>query len=74
MSSDISVVPMREEGGTPHLELLGYRVRLRAAGPALQANDVAAMRSVWQGLRAVLVHDPDGHPHHVDVPAREPPA
>jgi len=74
MSSDISVVPMRAEGGTPHLELLGYRVPLAAAGPALLASDVAATRSVWQGSGAALLHDPDGHLHHIDEPVREPPA
>jgi catechol 2,3-dioxygenase-like lactoylglutathione lyase family enzyme len=69
---EVSVVPMRPEGGTPHLELLGYQVPRGVAGPALRANDVAATRIVWQGSREALLRDPDGHFHHIDAPARQP--
>lgn len=59
----VSVVPMQPESGTPHLELLGYRVPCAAAGTPWQANDVAATRTVWRGNRAALLRDPDGHMH-----------
>jgi len=62
---EVSVVPMQPASGTPHLELLGYRVPRRAAGPPLQVNDIAATRIVWQGARAVLLRDPDGHIHQI---------
>ena len=61
----VSVVPMQPALGTPHLELLGYRVPRGAAGPPLQANDVAATRIVWQGARAALLRDSDGHIYQV---------
>ena len=35
---EVSVVPMQPASGTPHLELLGYRVPHGAAGPPLQPN------------------------------------
>jgi catechol 2,3-dioxygenase-like lactoylglutathione lyase family enzyme len=57
----VAVAPMQPQAGTPHLELLGYGVPRGAAGPPLQANDVAATRIVWQGIRAALLRDPDGH-------------
>ena len=62
---EVSVVPMQPPSGTPHLELLGYRVPRGAAGPPLQANDVAATRIVWHGARAALLRDPDGHIHQI---------
>jgi catechol 2,3-dioxygenase-like lactoylglutathione lyase family enzyme len=59
----VDVLPMKPRRGTPHLELLGYRVpRGRPAGP-LAANDVAATRIVWQADRDALLRDPDGHLH-----------
>jgi catechol 2,3-dioxygenase-like lactoylglutathione lyase family enzyme len=58
---EVSVVPMQPPLGTPHLELLGYRIPRGAAGPPLQANDIAATRIVWHGARAALLRDPDGH-------------
>jgi catechol 2,3-dioxygenase-like lactoylglutathione lyase family enzyme len=58
---EVSVVPMRPAAGTPHLELLGYRVPRGMAGPVSQASDIAATRIVWQGTRAALLRDPDGH-------------
>ena len=63
---DVAVVPMQPEKGTPHLELLGYMVPRGAGGAALRANDVAATRVVWQGARAGLIVDPDGHRHQVE--------
>ena len=62
---EVSVVPMQPVSGKPHLELLGYRVPRGAAGPPLQANDVAATRIVWQGARAALLRDLDGHIHQI---------
>lgn len=62
---EMSVVPMQPASGTPHLELLGYRVPHGAAGPPSQVNDVAATRVVWQGARAALLRDSDGHIHQV---------
>ena len=58
---EVAVVPMKPEGGTPHLELLGYRTSKGQAGPALLANDVAATRIVWRGRQARLIRDPDCH-------------
>ncbi len=58
---EVAVVPMEPQGGTPHLELLGYRTPKGQAGPALQANDVAATRIVWRGGQVRLISDPDGH-------------
>jgi catechol 2,3-dioxygenase-like lactoylglutathione lyase family enzyme len=58
---EVAVTPMQPAAGTPHLELLGYQVPRGALGPALQANDAAATRIVWQGTRAALLRDPDGH-------------
>ncbi len=66
---EVSVVPLHPASATPHLELLGYHVPRGAAGPSLQANDVAATRIVWQGARTALLRDPDGHLHQVE-PAR----
>jgi catechol 2,3-dioxygenase-like lactoylglutathione lyase family enzyme len=57
----VTVTPMQTSEGTPHLELLGYRVGSGAAGPGLQANDIAATRIVWHGTRTALLRDPDGH-------------
>jgi catechol 2,3-dioxygenase-like lactoylglutathione lyase family enzyme len=61
----VSVVPMQPASGTPHLELLGYRVPLGAAGPPIQVADIAATRIAWQGPHAALLRDPDGHFHQV---------
>jgi len=58
---EVAVVPMIPTQGTPHLELLGYRVPNGIRGPVLQANDVAATRILWGGLEATLIRDPDGH-------------
>ena len=58
---EVEVVPMRPHGGTPHLELLGYRTPRGQAGSVLRANDVAATRIVWHGRQARLISDPDGH-------------
>jgi len=57
----VTVTPMQASEGTPHLELLGYRVPRGAAGPVLQANDIGATRIVWRGTRTALLRDPDGH-------------
>ena len=65
---EVSVVPMQPASGTPHLELLCYHVPRGTVGAPLQANDVAATRIVWQGTRAALLRDPDGHIHQVDAP------
>jgi len=64
---EVAVVPMKPQGGTPHLELLGYRTPQGQAGPALQANDVAATRVVWRGQQARLIRDPDGHLQQVQT-------
>lgn len=69
----VTVAPMQAPEGTPHLELLGYHNSLGAAGPALQANDVAATRIVWRGTRAGLLHDPDGHLQQIAMSGQEPP-
>lgn len=58
---EVAVIPMNPRGGTPHLELLGYRTPRGQAGPGLRANDVAATRIVWRGQQARLISDPDGH-------------
>ncbi len=58
---EIDVIPMQPPRGTPHLELLAYRTPRGQAGPARQANDVAATRIVWHGAQAKLIADPDGH-------------
>jgi catechol 2,3-dioxygenase-like lactoylglutathione lyase family enzyme len=62
---EVSVVPLQPRGGSPHLELLGYRVPRGAGCPPMQANDVAATRILWQGTRAALLRDPDGHLHQI---------
>ncbi len=64
---EVAVVPMKPAGGTPHLELLGYRTPRGQAGPALRANDVAATRIVWRGRDAQLIGDPDGHLQQVQT-------
>ncbi len=64
---EVAVIPMNPQGGTPHLELLGYRTPKGQAGPALRANDVAATRIVWRGRPARLVSDPDGHLQQVQT-------
>jgi catechol 2,3-dioxygenase-like lactoylglutathione lyase family enzyme len=62
----VAVVPMLPHIETPHLELLGYRVPHRDARPSpWKANDIAATRIVWEGTRAALLRDPDGHLQHV---------
>jgi len=68
---EVTVAPMKPAGGTPHLELLGYHVPRAAAGPALQANDVAATRIVWRGTRAALLRDPDGHLQQIAMLGQE---
>lgn len=65
---EVAVVPMQPESETPHLELLGYRVPRGAAGPPLQANDVAATRIVWLGEGVALLRDPDGHLQQIIPP------
>jgi catechol 2,3-dioxygenase-like lactoylglutathione lyase family enzyme len=61
----VSVVPMRPQAGTPHLELLGYEVPRGNIGPALRPNDVAATRIAWIGAVPSLLADPHGHLHQV---------
>ena len=59
---EVRVVPMNPpEQTTPHLELLGYRTPKVEAQRALEANDVAATRIVWDGQTAAVIADPDGH-------------
>jgi len=58
---EVEVLPMNPQGGTSHLELLGYRTPRGQAGPVLRPNDVAATRIVWRGQQARLISDPDGH-------------
>ena len=69
----VTVAPMQAAKGIPHLELLGYHTPRGAAGPALQANDVAATRIVWRGTRAALLQDPDGHLQQIASSGEEPP-
>ena len=58
---EVDVVALQPEDGTPHMELLGYRVPRGAAGSTLRANDMAATRVLWRGRDARLLCDPDGH-------------
>ena len=67
---EVEVVPMQPGHGTPHLELLGYRVPRGKSGPPLQANDVAATRIVWHGANPGLLRDPDGHLQQI-IPSKE---
>lgn len=60
---EVDVVPMLPQQGTPHLELLGYRVPTGRFAGQLEANDVAATRTVWATDRDELIRDPDGHLH-----------
>jgi catechol 2,3-dioxygenase-like lactoylglutathione lyase family enzyme len=66
---EVEVVPMQPAAEAPHLELLGYHRPRPAAGPPLQVNDIAATRVVWQGARAALLRDLDGHIHQIDAPS-----
>lgn len=63
----VAVVPMLPSPSTPHLELLGYAVPTPGRGKQMQPNDVAATRIVWNGERAALLRDPDGHLHQVEA-------
>ena len=67
----VTVAPLHAVETTPHLELLGYHAPRGKAGPVFRANDVAATRIVWQGVRAALLHDPDGHLQQVSPPEQE---
>jgi catechol 2,3-dioxygenase-like lactoylglutathione lyase family enzyme len=67
----VTVTPMQTSEATPHLELLGYRVPRGAAGPVLQANDIAATRIVWHGVRTALLRDPDGHLQQIAASGQE---
>lgn len=64
---EVEVQPMIPPAGTPHLELLGYRVPRGQSGIALQPNDVAATRMVWHGAGSALLRDPDGHLHQIEA-------
>ena len=63
----VEVVPMMPHQARPHLELLGYKTPAGRVGAALQANDVAATRIVWQGRTTGLVRDPDGHLQQIET-------
>ncbi len=60
---EVVVVPMMPPSDTPHLELLGYRNPVGRNPGRLEANDVAATRTVWAANQDALVRDPDGHLH-----------
>jgi catechol 2,3-dioxygenase-like lactoylglutathione lyase family enzyme len=60
---EVDVVPMMPRRDTPHLELLGYRKPVGRTAGRLEANDLAATRTVWAADRDALVRDPDGHLH-----------
>lgn len=60
---EVDVVPMLPRQDTPHLELLGYHNPLGRSIGRLEANDVAATRTVWAADRDQLIRDPDGHLH-----------
>lgn len=60
---EVDVVPMIPRRAVPHLELLGYRKPVGRTAGRLQANDMAATRTVWAADRDALVRDPDGHLH-----------
>jgi catechol 2,3-dioxygenase-like lactoylglutathione lyase family enzyme len=60
---EVDVVPMMPLGNTPHLELLGYRKPIGRTATRMEANDVAATRTVWEANANALIHDPDGHLH-----------
>ena len=65
----VDVVPMLPDADTPHLELLGYRPPHRcASSSSWKANDIAATRIVWEGTRAALLRDPDGHLQQIITP------
>ena len=59
----VDVLPLAPATAPPHLELLAYRKPQGRAGPSLQANDVAATRTIWAATEDALVSDPDGHLH-----------
>lgn len=62
---EVGVVPMMPRRAPPHLELLAYRKPVGRSAGRLEANDVAATRTVWAADRNALVRDPDGHLHLV---------
>lgn len=60
---EVDVVPLLPRQDTPHLELLGYRKPAGRSTGRLEANDIAATRTVWAADRDQLIRDPDGHLH-----------
>lgn len=60
---EVDVVPIMPRRDTPHLELLAYRKPGGRTAGRLEANDVAATRTVWAADHNALVRDPDGHLH-----------
>jgi len=60
---EVDVLPMLPRQAPPHLELLAYRNPSGRPARRLQANDIAATRTVWAADRNELIHDPDGHLH-----------
>lgn len=73
---EVDVVPMLPHRDTPHVELLGYRKPAGRPAGRLEANDIAATRTVWTADRNLLIRDPDGHLHLclLDAAVVRPPA
>jgi catechol 2,3-dioxygenase-like lactoylglutathione lyase family enzyme len=63
VGAQVDVVALNPPTGTPHLELLGYRVPLPRRAERLAPNDVAATCVVWSANEDALLRDPDGHLH-----------
>ncbi|MGB7075725.1 MAG: glyoxalase [Xanthobacteraceae bacterium] len=59
----VDVVPMMPRRPVPHLELLAYRKPMGRPAGLMEANDVAATRTVWAADRDAVVRDPDNHLH-----------
>ncbi|MGC1780293.1 MAG: VOC family protein [Xanthobacteraceae bacterium] len=59
----VDVVPMMPRRPTPHLELLAYRRPTGRPAGLMEANDVAATRTVWAADRDAFIRDPDNHLH-----------
>jgi len=62
----VDVCPMFAAQPAPHLELLGYRSPVGAAGPMASPLDIAATRLVWRADADMLLRDPDGHLHQLE--------
>ncbi|MGB7037587.1 MAG: glyoxalase [Xanthobacteraceae bacterium] len=59
----VDVVAMMPRRPTPHLELLAYRKPMGRPAGLMEANDMAATRTVWAADRDAFIRDPDNHLH-----------